>query len=384
LNLDSGNVTIHLNHLPIKSPMSKKILFIAAQIFFTFLMYAIGVLVLGITLWPSLYLVIHYWQQSGGAALGPRILGLAWTMTFGYFLFGILLIFSSSLTQIILGLKVKEGIYPVGSLTMLRWMMSGALTITVRAFFMDFILLTPFSALFYRLMGAKLGMNVQINSNRVGDIPLLEIGDNSVIGGNATVICHLFEKKGLVIKKVKIGRNVIIGLNSIIMPGAQIGDNVVVAAGAVVPKDTVIEAGQIYYGVKQLEEVMKKIFMLMSFFVILFLAFNINAEETTINTYGVNPSTTTHHEVPEGMEAIPIGGGGSTLIVPKGAKTTKVGAQIIVEGTKEYMARMVEEMGARLDAMEKKQEELLNEIETLKKTVEELQAKTGGAAAVAK
>ncbi len=120
---------------------------------------------------------------------------------------------------------------------------------------------------------------------------------------------------------------------------------------------------------------MKKISM---FVCMLFLsAFNLHAEETTASTYGVNPSTTTH-QVPEGMEAIPIGGGGSTLIVPKGAKTTKVGAQIIVEGTKEYMARMVEEMGLRLDAMEAKQAELIEEIETLKKTVEELQAKSGG------
>lgn len=231
--------------------MSKKIFFIAAQVVFTLLMYAIGIVVLAITLWPSLYIIIQYWQNSAGTVLGLRVLGFALTITFGYFLFGLLLIFTSSLTQVLLCLRVKEGVYPVGSFTMIRWMMSGAITITVRAFFMDFMLLTPFSALFYRLMGAKLGTNVQINSTRVGDIPLLEIGDNSVIGGNATVICHLFEKKGLVIKKVRIGKNVIIGLNSIVMPGVAIGDNAVVAAGAVVPKDTVIESGTVYYGVNK-------------------------------------------------------------------------------------------------------------------------------------
>ena len=84
----------------------------------------------------------------------------------------------------------------------------------------------------------------------LGDIPLLEIGDGAVIGGHATVICHLFEKQGLVIKKVKIGKKVIIGLNSIIMPGAQIGDGAIIAAGAIVPKDTKIEAGSVYYGIK--------------------------------------------------------------------------------------------------------------------------------------
>ena len=98
------------------------------------------------------------------------------------------------------------------------------------------------------------------------------------------------------------------------------------------------------------------------------------AEETVQNTYGVNTNTI-QHEVPEGMEAISVGGGGGQLIVPKGAKTRKVGAQIIVEGTKEYMSRMVQEMSIRLDEMEKKQEELLAEIETLKKMIEEMKKK---------
>lgn len=230
--------------------MPKKVILIIAQVLFTLLMYVIGVIVLGLTAYPSLYLILDYWQDSAGAALSARVLGLSLRIVFGYFLFGLLLILTASLTRIVLLLNVKEGVYSIGSLTMLKWMMSSALTITVRAFFMDFMLLTPFSSLFYRLMGARLGLNVQINSNRVGDIPLLEIGDNSVIGGNATVICHLFEKKGLVIKKVRIGKNVIIGLNSIIMPGAEIGDNAVIAAGAIVPKDTKIEAGTVYYGLK--------------------------------------------------------------------------------------------------------------------------------------
>ena len=100
-------------------------------------------------------------------------------------------------------------------------MMASALYIAVRVTFMEFILLTPFCALFFKLMGAKLGKNVQINSTRVGDISILEIGDNSVIGGNATVISPFLRKKGLHIEKVRIGKNVIIGLNSIILPGLR-------------------------------------------------------------------------------------------------------------------------------------------------------------------
>lgn len=228
--------------------MESKIKLTLAQVFFTILMYGIGVIVLGGTLFPSVFSVIYFWEHSGDMAFWLRTFNLSLVMVFGYFLFGLLLTVTVSITRVVLRLFVNEGLHSIGSPEMLKWMMSSALIIAVRVVFMEFILLTPFCALFYKMMGAKIGRNVQINSDRVGDIPLLEIGDNSVIGGNATVICHLFEKNGLNIRKVKIGKNVIIGLNSIIMPGVEIGDNAVIAAGAIVTKDTKVESGCVYYG----------------------------------------------------------------------------------------------------------------------------------------
>ena len=222
-----------------------------AQTLFTLIMYALGAVIIGTALYPAALLVHFYWTHSAHLIDWQRILFLCVTLTGGYFIFGLTLIFAASLARILLGLHVKEGVHSVGSPQMLKWMMVSALYITMRFIFLDFMLLTPFCALFYKLMGAKLGKNVQINSTRVGDISLLEIGDNSVIGGNATVICHSFEKKGLLVEKVKIGRNVIVGLNSIILPGVEIGDNAVIAAGAVVPKNTKVEPGTVYYGVKK-------------------------------------------------------------------------------------------------------------------------------------
>ena len=52
------------------------------------------------------------------------------------------------------------------------------------------------------------------------------------------MLAHTFEQSGLKLKKVRIGRNIIIGLNSIVFPGVEIGDNTVITAGAIVPKET--------------------------------------------------------------------------------------------------------------------------------------------------
>lgn len=219
-----------------------------AQTVFTLLLYALGTLIIGAALYPAVVLVYSYWVNSVQLVLWQRLLFLCLILTGGYFIFGLTLLLTTSLARHLFRLDVKEGIHPLGSPQMMKWMMVSGLYIAVRFTFMEFLLLTPFCALFYKLMGAKLGDNVQINSNRVGDIAMLEIGDSSVIGGNATVICHSFEKKGLHIEKVKIGRNVIVGLNSIILPGVEIGDNAVIAAGAVVPKNTTIGPNTVYYG----------------------------------------------------------------------------------------------------------------------------------------
>ena len=96
--------------------------------------------------------------------------------------------------------------------------------------------------------GGKLGLNVQINSKYCADLSLLEIGDNAVIGGHATVIAHSFEPRGLILQRVRIGRHAIVGLNAIVLPGVEVGERAVVGAGVFVPKGTKIQAGTVYLG----------------------------------------------------------------------------------------------------------------------------------------
>lgn len=79
-----------------------------------------------------------------------------------------------------------------------------------------------------------------------------------------------------------------------------------------------------------------------------------------------------NRKIPKGMEAIKIGASGE-LIVPKGALTRKVGAQIIVEGSKEYMSRRFEEMEERFSSVEKNQTALREEIESLRGIVNSMQ-----------
>lgn len=78
-------------------------------------------------------------------------------------------------------------------------------------------------------------------------------------------------------------------------------------------------------------------------------------------------------DVPEGMEVIQVTGG-YRLIVPQGAKTRRVGAQIIVEGDKEYYSRRFYELSQEITDLRTQVEELKRQVGELKKNTQETKA----------
>ena len=87
----------------------------------------------------------------------------------------------------------------------------------------------------------KIGRNVMIMNNclmmsRGG----ITIDDNAMIAANAQLISNnhdLHDRQILICKPVHICKNAWIGAGATILPGVTVGENAVVAAGAVVTKD---------------------------------------------------------------------------------------------------------------------------------------------------
>lgn len=90
------------------------------------------------------------------------------------------------------------------------------------------------------------------------DINTISIGARSNIQDNAVV--HLADNYGVVLGEdvvvghgailhaCTIGNNVLVGMGSIVMDGAEIGDDCVIAAGALVPPGKKIPAGSLVVG----------------------------------------------------------------------------------------------------------------------------------------
>lgn len=92
----------------------------------------------------------------------------------------------------------------------------------------------------------KIGNNVRINNNcRFACRNSIEIDDGAEFGPGVLVYDHDHDfrieggikQNAFTYDAVKIGKNVWIGANSIILKGVCIGDNSVIAAGSIVTKD---------------------------------------------------------------------------------------------------------------------------------------------------
>lgn len=101
-----------------------------------------------------------------------------------------------------------------------------------------------------KLMGVRAGKKVSMGLNATVDIfypELIEIGENSIIGYNATLLAHEYLIERLRTGPVVIGKNVLVGASTTVLAGVTIGDNAVVSAGSLVNCD--VPAGAFVGGV---------------------------------------------------------------------------------------------------------------------------------------
>lgn len=158
-------------------------------------------------------------------------------------------IFSTALFINGLRLKYEEGKYgkSLKDKTAFKYTLYFALYYPTYKLINIFVL-PPIKSFYLSLIGCRIGKNVFLAGEEwIADPCVIEIGENTMIGGRALITGHLAEDK-LVIKRVKIGKNCLIGGESFIMPGVKIEDNVVVGAKSLVTKDKVLKSGKVYAG----------------------------------------------------------------------------------------------------------------------------------------
>lgn len=225
--------------------MKKIISFIAesplTQIIITLIVYTLYAAVMGISLVPSVYLVIFGVKQFLLLTITiTDVLLFCFTLGLSVYLYFITGVIVMGITIRVLSLGMKAGKYPQASFGMLRWLIYSGIYHIAGTTILNFIPMTFFTNLFFRLMGAKIGKNVYINTWYLNDAYLLEIEDNVIIGGKSDISCHTFEDKCLVLSPIKIGEGTLIGTRCYINPGVTIGKKCMIGMYSFIRKNSVI------------------------------------------------------------------------------------------------------------------------------------------------
>ncbi|MEX2161579.1 MAG: DapH/DapD/GlmU-related protein [Anaerolineales bacterium] len=207
-------------------------------------------LLLGLALFPSMLFIGWAWSAVGGLNAGAGgVLLFCLALGFAFILFGNTLLVLVILISRVFRIRATEKRAKVFSPTTIFYALYSLLLHVASSFYLPVLKSSYFNVWFYRRMGAKIGKGTLVATNRIWDCDLVEIGENCIIGGNASISAHYAQGARGRLRKVVIGNSVTVGANSSIMPGVVIEDNVVVGAHTLVPPGMHLKSGGIYLGV---------------------------------------------------------------------------------------------------------------------------------------
>ncbi|KAK5653684.1 hypothetical protein OQA88_8714 [Cercophora sp. LCS_1] len=116
----------------------------------------------------------------------------------------------------------KPGLYPMWGVYHSRWWIVQKISAVFGMGILSFT--NPTRILYYRLMGAKIGKGVKIESAQIGEWDLVEIQDGAKLDH---CICRPFGAETntqMYLGRIVIGKNASVGLASIVAPGTRVPD----------------------------------------------------------------------------------------------------------------------------------------------------------------
>jgi acetyltransferase-like isoleucine patch superfamily enzyme len=196
-----------------------------------------------IVLAGAIGLVAGFVAPFSAQAFGPyHVLSdaLAFLLCFGL----LAALASSSLRRI---WPVLPGEYSMDDPNFRRWMLLTVLYEFGRG------ALLPFTTVFAKplvegLFGATVGKNTALGG-RLADPYLVHIAESAVLDHNSVVTPHMITSGRIQLRAVRIGHGATVGVNVVVMAGAEIGEGSVVAAGSVVPPLSRIPSGELWGGI---------------------------------------------------------------------------------------------------------------------------------------
>ncbi|MCL9685226.1 Pls/PosA family non-ribosomal peptide synthetase [Legionella maioricensis] len=220
-----------------RAPQWKYTLCGIAQLFGVLLQYALGT-------WQLIAVFLLYTLNASESSFISRESQLSFLAMF-LFLPIIAMFIPIGLKWILLG-RVKPGQYPLWGWFYFRWWLVHQL---LRGLFLNkYLAGTPLIALYYRLLGAKIGKNSHIGTMMVFTHDLLTVGDNCSVGTEAKLHGYKVEDGWLKIGSINLGDNSYIGSRTVIGLNTQIENNAILEDMSMLPDNNLIPQGSYFAG----------------------------------------------------------------------------------------------------------------------------------------
>ncbi|MGZ4098528.1 MAG: Pls/PosA family non-ribosomal peptide synthetase, partial [Bacteroidia bacterium] len=158
--------------------------------------------------------------------------------------FPALIIVSIILKWLIIG-KFKEGTYPLWGFYYFRfWFVKKFVDLTPLGLLSG----TPFLNLYFKLMGAKIGSNVYLGSDRIRIFDLFEIQEGSSVSREAHLTGYHVENGLLIIGPISIGKNCFVGTRSVLSEFTVMNNNSTLGELSLLPTGSGIPEGENWEG----------------------------------------------------------------------------------------------------------------------------------------
>ncbi len=218
-----------------------------------FLLLVMEFIVMGISLWPAVGMILY----------AKPWLSTAWQWVL--IILAAILIFNLAYLLALLFLRLilpipKEGYYPKTNDKTQNWnviiFMLNVLLVILRyrppwAAYISSLLVNifPLHYVFRRFFGPDTPSTTLGDTYSCVDPYMIKAGKNVQFGAFSRVLGHIFDNRGLLIKRTEIGDNTVIGGDAIILAGVRIGQNSIIGSGSLVLPNTVIGDYEFWAGI---------------------------------------------------------------------------------------------------------------------------------------
>jgi non-ribosomal peptide synthetase-like protein len=189
--------------------------------------------------WITPYLV--YFALAGEVS---TLAAIGWAALCGIAVLPTLLALAVATKWLLLG-RIRAGRHPLWGAYHLRWWFAQGL---IEALHLNRFVGTPLLPWVFRLLGARIGRDVHLETDSLAAFDLIEIGDGSTLDEKAGVFGAAVEGDALVIGPVRIGRDCFVGTDAVLREDTQLGDGARLEDLSLLPRGGRIPRGQTWSG----------------------------------------------------------------------------------------------------------------------------------------